>query len=98
MSLEYRVGDKTYALSYKELRDKYVEFISIKDREFKERLPEALHLACIISYLKEIPNNCLVADDGLLHLIAHQLHIPDDTTHEFREMRRLFKKLLALAP
>jgi hypothetical protein len=98
MSIEYIVGDKTYALSYNELRDKYVEFISIKDREFKERLPEALHLACIISYLKEIPNNCLVSDEGLLHMIAHQLHIPEHTTNEFRQMRKQFKKLLALAP
>lgn len=97
MSIEYIVDDKKYSLNYQELCEKYHEFIGLTDRQFRERLPEAMHLACIISYLKGINANNLVSDQGLLHLIAHQMHIPQHTTSEFREMRRQFKLFLKLA-
>lgn len=97
MSIEYLVDGKRYVLNYQELCEKYHEFVGLTDRQFRERLPEALHLACIISYLKGINASNLVSDQGVIHLIVHQLHIPDDTTSEFREMRRQFKLFLKLA-
>lgn len=95
--LSYVVDGSTYSLSYRELREHYLRVCAMTDKQFKAALPEILHIACIISYVKEIPNNCLVSDQGLIHLIAHQMHIPEDSTFEFRTLRRRFKVLLELA-
>ena len=76
--MEYLVNGNKYNLSYVELRDKYNEICSLSLQSFLARLPEVLHLACIISFLKEIPNEHLVGDDGILHNLIHLLHIPDE--------------------
>lgn len=97
MSISYKVDGVEYSISYHELRENHLRFCSMTDAQFRAALPEALHLACIISYLKELPNNCLVSDRGIIHLIAHQIHIPSATKHEFKIMRQSFKRMLALA-
>lgn len=95
--LEYKVENKTYTLSYQELRERYLVMVDMTDVEFKDALPNAIHLACIICFLKEIPTYICLRDDGIVHQLAHLLDIPDSTAPEFQEIRQLFKDQLALA-
>jgi hypothetical protein len=96
MSLEYKVGDKTYCLSYEELRQSYLGLCQVNDAEFMRRLPEAIHLACVICFLKEIPSYVCLRDDGIVHQLAHLLHIPENTVPELKEIRELFEMQLKL--
>lgn len=99
MSIEYRVDNVRYTLSYSQLKSEHEKLCSLSDEEFRRKLPEAIHLACIISYLKELPSDVILSDRGVIHLLAHQLHIPEDfeVLSEFSEMREKFKSVLALS-
>lgn len=89
--------DKIFDLSYKELRTKYEEFVSLPDDEFRNRLPEAIHLACFICWVKEVPTQHCLGDYGVIHMLAHVLHIPNDVKGEWQELRENFKNTLKLA-
>lgn len=95
--IEYKIQDiygqdKIFYLSYQELKEKYLYFNSLNEEEFFKEIPKILHLVCIISYLKEIPSYCLVADECLIHELVHCL----DETHEkdtfmFNKLKKLLK-------
>lgn len=67
-----------YSWSYKELRDRYNEVLDWGDDNFMNRLPEILHLACIICFIKETPVEHSLGDEGVVHQIAHLIHIPEE--------------------
>jgi len=92
--IEYKVGDKTYSLSYQELKEHYYRFICMSDTEFLKNVAEAAHLACIICFLKEIPTDVCLRDDGIIHELIHLLHIPDGI--DIANIRQLFKDTLIL--
>lgn len=93
--MEYLVGEKKYNLSYSDLRERYHEFCNLSDDEFKSRLSEILHFACIVSYLKELPNECTVSDEGIIHEISHLMCFIH-TFGELKLVREKFGKLLRL--
>lgn len=96
--IEYLVDDVKYGLSYRELRELYWEFIGLSDSEFMEKLPSALHLACIICFLKEVPTSICLSDKGIIHELTHLLeHGENDKMIVLKDIRKLFKKQLKLA-
>ena len=95
--MEYLVDGTKYSLSYSDLRDRYNEFVALTDQEFMERISEALHLACVIAYLKEIPNEWIVSDKGIIHEMIHLIHIGEDPLVNLQEIRESFKEMLKLA-
>ncbi len=95
--IEYNLSDRKYLLSYQHLREQYLTFVALSDKEFKKRLPEALHLACVICFLKEIPTYVCLADIGIIHELAHEIHIKDENTTPFKDIRKLFKSQLLLS-
>lgn len=94
--LEYIIDGHKYNLSYNELRNEYIRFCYMADKEFKKNLPAALHLACVICWLKETPSTYCLGDRGIIHELAHELHIGRDNTNTFQELRDLFKQTLKL--
>lgn len=64
--------------------------------EFMDRLPEAIHLACIISWFKELPTQQVLSDYGIIHQLAHLMHIPDEPQISKEEIFEQFKKDLKL--
>lgn len=92
--MEYLVEGTKYKLSYSDLKEKYILTVQLSDNEFIEQLPKALHLACIICYLKEIPTYVCLSDKGIIHELTHLLHIPEQT--DIKQVRQLFKKQLEL--
>lgn len=96
--MEYLVDEKRYLLSYSELREEYVRHIEMTDEEFMKNLPSALHLACVICFLKETPSYIVLSDKGVIHQLAHLLHLGDTPLDPLYEVRALFKESLNLAP
>lgn len=96
--IEYVLDDKRFLLSYQELRQEYITLCALSDKEFKEQLPRALHIACVICFLKEIPAYVCLSDIGIVHELAHALTIGDNNTTSFSDIRKLFEQQLLLAP
>ena len=74
----YKVGDKRYSVSHRDLVKYYEEYVKLSSAEFMERLPEILHLVCIVSYIDDFTTKEVLSDEGLLHQLIHLLHIPDE--------------------
>jgi len=94
--MEYIVEGLKYNLNYQQLREKHIEMCNIKNAEFVSRLPEALHLACVICYLKELGNESTISDKGIIHELIHLLHIPNEPLVNINEIRKQFKRVLML--
>ena len=98
--MNYKLGDKTFSMSYRELRETHLRFCEASDEVFMSKLPEATHLACIISYLKELPIEATLSDLGIVHQLCHLMtipldHLPPGST--LQEIRELFRDSLMLA-
>lgn len=96
MAIEYLIEGEKYRLSYQELREHYQEHIEMTDFEFMNNLNSALHLACIICFLKEVPSyNCL-SDKGIIHELTHLLNFgeKDKTTVDLQKVREFFKNTI----
>lgn len=96
MPIQYKVGDLTFSLSYKSLREDYKRFVEMDDDEFMENISSALHLGCIIGYLKEIPTYDCLRDDGIIHQLVHLIDMPNEPTVNLKNIRQLFKETLEL--
>ena len=90
----YKVGDKTYHLSYLELQETYNRFILMTDEDFMKELHNAAHFACIVTWLKET-GQFAVADDGIVHELIHLMSFPQDCN--LKEIRELFNSTLKLS-
>ena len=94
--MEYIVDNKKYNLSYQELKEKYLIFCSLSLAEFLKRLPEVLHLTCIISYLKEIPSYNTLSDTGLIHELVHLLDIKDEPLVDAEKIKKQYETEMKL--
>lgn len=93
----YLVDSLPYELSYRNLRNEHTKIINYTDEEFMANLVEITHLACIISYLKELPIECTLGDTGIIHQLIHLMHIPNEPLINLQEIREQFNTLLKLA-
>lgn len=88
--MEYLIEDKKYNLSYTDLRERYNIISNLSLAEFLKKLPEILHLTCIISFLKEVPSYNTLSDTGLIHELVHLLHIGDEPLVDAEKIRQKF--------
>lgn len=95
--MDYLVEGQKYILSYPELKSKYLLFVGMSDVEFRKNLASALHLACIICYLKDIPTSKCLSDKGIVHELVHLLDIPEEENLDFKRIRELFEQELKLS-
>jgi len=96
MSIEYLSEGAKFSLSYQELREHYLNFCDMSDSDFLKNLPDAIHLACIICFLKEVPTYVCLTDKGIIHELVHLLK-ENGTTTSLSEIRELFKLTLCLS-
>jgi hypothetical protein len=94
--MEYAILDRRYHLDYQELKEHYHRFCQMDDVEFfnEKNLKEALHLACVICYLKNIGMEATVGDRGVIHLLVHQIHLR--FSEERGDVRASFETVLKL--
>lgn len=95
-SMEYLAGDKRFSFSYKELKEKYLEYVDYTDEMFLANIKEILHFVAFVSYLKEIDSKSLLADDGLIHELVHLLN-DVETVENLEDIRNNFKELMKLS-
>lgn len=96
MPIDYLSGGRKFSLSYQELKHTYLEYCTMSDADFIKNLPSALHLSCVICYLKETPTSVCLADKGIIHELVH-LITESGTTSELKQIRDLFKTTLMLS-
>jgi hypothetical protein len=98
MSFEYLASDsgRSFLLSYESLKQDYYRYVSMSDVEFQQHIVGALHLACVICFLKEAGTYCL-SDEGIIHELVHLLPGSSGTTTSLQEIRESFRKVCELA-
>lgn len=65
------------------------------DEEFLKSIPQAMHFAVYVCWVKEVGTQQLLADDGLIHELVHLLlerEKPADATRRLGEIRRIFNR------
>jgi hypothetical protein len=92
-------GSKTYVLSYRSLREDYIRFKNMTDEEFIDNALDILHFCCIVGYMKEIPSDTLLIDDGIIHELVHLLveTTKSDAIYDLPKIRQIFNKVMELA-
>lgn len=95
MPIEYISEGTKFSLSYQELKEHYILFCEMTDEEFMENIPDILHLACVVSFLKETPTYVCLTDKGIIHELVHLLK-ENGTTTSLKEIRDLFKMTIKL--
>jgi len=92
-----RSANTFYSLSYKELKNTYKDFVRMTDNEFFDKFPDALHLACMISWLKERGQDA-VSDTGIVHEMIHYMTIDEHSTENAKQkIREQFNEDLRLS-
>ena len=94
--INYVTGGHTFGLNYQDLRAKHIELCEMSDHQFTINLPQAAHLACIISYIKGKGNEQTIGDKGIVHELIHMMC--EGTTTPLHEVRDQFRTMLELAP
>jgi hypothetical protein len=96
--MEYKAGNAHYIFSYQDVREKHLEFCRLSDMEFIRRLPEVIHLAVFICFVKEIPSYVCLADNGIIHELVHLLALGTlEPLVSLKDIRNDFKTTLKLA-
>ncbi|WP_431129724.1 hypothetical protein [Flagellimonas flava] len=94
--MEYLVDGKKFGLSYKNLKNRYQEFIEMDDDTFLANIIDAAHFAIMVCYLKEIPTYLCLSDTGIVHELVH-LMTPGQSPTELKDIRETFKEQLKLS-
>ena len=94
--MEYIVGEMKFSYSYKELREEYLKFKIMSEDEFFSDIPRLLHFACFVGWVKELGNDCLISDVGIIHELTHLLDNKVDAVLTKEEIRDKFLTLLEL--
>lgn len=94
--MKYIVDGHKFNLEYDDLKGEYYRFCEMDDQDFKENILHAAHLACAISYLKNLGPEATVSDRAIVHELIHVATL-DTTSYDFKRIRDLFKTVLKLA-
>jgi hypothetical protein len=93
----YEIENAKYVLHYQELKEDYLRFCQMPDKEWKKQsvLWDVLHFCCVVGYLKEMNDEMLVSDLGIIHEIVHLAK--GISGRPLQEIRDQFKEVMKLA-
>ena len=94
--MEYVLDDKKFSYSYKQLKEQYLKFKEMSEEEFFSDIPRLLHFACFVGWIKELGNECLISDVGIIHELVHLLEKDVEMVSTKEELRGKFLTLLEL--
>jgi len=92
--MEYIVNDRKYSVKYSELRKLYQNFCAMSNSDFMENIHDALHLAIMICWFKDVQHDYSLGDEGIVHELAHIL--TNTNTRTLDEIREDFELILKL--
>lgn len=90
------MNGKSFSASLLELKREYRRLKKLSDDDFIKEIKKALHLSCIVSFIKKLDINDTIGDYGLIHQLIHLLDIPEEPLVDIREIRNQFETLLRL--
>lgn len=93
---EYKIGDKLYAFNKKDVRLTYYDFLSMEDDEFLENIVSALHFAVYVCWIKDIPTDDCLSDEGIIHELVHLLKENTKKYTDLVKVRKNFKEKLII--
>lgn len=96
--MEYIVDNNKYILNYQELKNDYLFYKSLSDKEFLNNIIKIIHFCCMVSYLKNLPTSCVLIDNGIIHELIHLLddNTKDEAINRLLKIRNLFNELMEL--
>lgn len=95
--MDYVLDGRTFSISYRALKEEHTRLCEMDDATFLASLPDALHLACVVCFLKERPTYLCLSDTGIVHELVHLLGPPDGNPTLLADVRALFLEALRLA-
>jgi hypothetical protein len=93
---EYKVGDRVFLFDINSLRSSFKEYKSFSDEEFIENIEDILHYAVFVCWIKEIPGDECLADDGIVHELVHCLKKNTRNHTNLKLIRKKFNKYLVI--
>lgn len=93
---EYKIGKTNYQLDYQMITYQYDTFKAMSNDEFLEKILDAIHFACYISYVKNLNTKQTLSDKGIIHELVH---LTKESTRKFQDIsktRKKFNKLLKI--
>lgn len=73
--MDYLIGDNRYSASYQDLREEHARYGQMTDKRFLKELSGAMHFAVFVCWFKELPTSQVLSDEGIVHLLAHLIHL-----------------------
>lgn len=96
ITYSYVVNGKSFSTSLHELKKEYERLKNLPDDKFIKEINKALHLSCIISFLKKLDIEDTIGDYGIIHQLIHLLDIPDEPLIDIKEIRNQFDLLVKI--
>lgn len=94
--MTYLCNDQRFHFSYPYMEVLFNKYKSYSDEEFIKDIPNILHFACFVSYLKELGIEATVGDEGIIHQLVHLLTETEGPSVQLAEIREQFNLLMRL--
>lgn len=93
---KYKVGDREFLFDLKSLQYSFNTYRKYTDEEFIDNIVDILHFATYVCWIKEIPTDECLADDGIIHELVHCLKSSTRNHTDLKRIRKKFNKILAI--
>lgn len=91
--VSYVIEGHRFSYWPEKLEEAHRNLCELSDAEFLQALPEVLHLACMLCFVLDTPTHECLSDRGVIHQLAHLIHIGDEPAVELRLVREKFAGL-----
>lgn len=92
----YRVGDREFVYDHRSLKYAFSTYQRYTNEDFLENIVNILHFAVYMCWLKEIPSDECLADDGIIHELVHLLQDNTIKHSDLKNIRKKFNKTLTI--
>ena len=92
----YKVGNREFVYDHKSLQYAFSTYRGCTNEEFLENIVDILHFAVYMCWLKEIPSDECLADDGIIHELVHLLQENTIKNSNLENIRKKFNKTLTI--
>lgn len=92
----YKVGNREFVYDHKSLQYAFSTYHECTNEEFLENIVDILHFAVYVCWLKEIPSDECLADDGIIHELVHLLQKNTIKHSDLENIRKKFNKTLTI--
>tara|TARA_R100000951_G_C2649288_1_gene183810 strand:- start:2891 stop:3175 length:285 start_codon:yes stop_codon:yes gene_type:complete len=79
------------------LKKQYKSFTIMDDEEFIKNTKDALHFACYVCWVKNLPTNRILSDEGLIHQLIHLLDKSTASYVDIKKLRQIFNNSLIIS-